>query len=116
MYSYVLVFGDWHGNSRKLSKPLSKDEKELIKTYRGRYAPSHADFEARHFPIYASRLRYIIKKMDEWRPQSLQQLAVRPYNDPLSFYAFWFATIIGILGILGLGATIAQTYAAFKAL
>jgi hypothetical protein len=111
------VYGADDGEFQKIGKKyLKKSDVDIIQTFQARYAPSHADFGLHHFPIYGSRLRYIIKKMDDWRPQSILQLAVRPYNDPLSFYAFWFATIIGIVSVLGLGATLAQTFAAFKAI
>jgi uncharacterized membrane protein len=40
----------------------------------------------------------------------------KPFHDPLSYYAFWFAFIFVVIGVMGLAATIAQTYASFKAL
>ena len=112
IYSYILFFGANDGESAKIGAKLKVDM-DMIRTYQ-LYSPSHADFQLHHFPIYASRLRYVVRKMDEWRPQSIRHLAVRPYRDPLSFYAFWFATVIGIVSILGLGATVAQTFVAFK--
>jgi len=39
-----------------------------------------------------------------------------PFRNPLSYYALWFAFIFGVIGVMGLAATIAQTYASFKAL
>ena len=116
MFSYILIFCADDGYSQKIGRRMLKGHMELIKLYQARYAPSHADFGLHHFPIYGSRLRYITQKMDDWRPQSIGQLAVRPYKDPLSFYAFWFATFIGFVSLLGLGATMAQTYAGFRAI
>lgn len=36
--------------------------------------------------------------------------------DPVGLYAFYFAIAFGIISILGLAATTAQTYTTFKAL
>lgn len=116
MFSYVLIFCADDAFSQRTGKAMLNSDYELIKMYQKRYAPSHADFGLHHFPIYASRLRYVIQKMDDWRPQSILQLAVRPYKDPLSFYAFWFATVIGTVSFLALGAAFAQTYAVFRAI
>lgn len=88
----------------------------LLREFGENYSPVNSDLHLQNFPIYALRLQYIQRKMNEWRPQSVRELAVRPYKDPLAFYAFWFATMIGIVGFLGLAAGMAQTYATFKAL
>jgi len=52
--------------------------------------------------------------MNDWRPQTLRELAVRPYKDPIMFYAFWFTSVFGLLSILGLGAAIVQAFGAVK--
>jgi hypothetical protein len=115
MYSYILLFGADEGKSGKIGTRLNVDMKTVQK-YLNRYSPSHADFQLHHFPIYAPRLTHVIQKMEEWRPQSIRHLALRPYRDPMSFYAFWFATVIGIASILGLALSLAQTFVAFKSL
>lgn len=116
MYSYILVFGrDSTGQFAK-GAGLTKEDLNWIKLYKERYVPEHLRFQLHHFQIYGPRLRYILDTMDEWQPQTIPQLAIRPYKDPLSFYGFWFATIIGLIGIVGLGTSIAQTYASFKSL
>ena len=88
----------------------------FIQGFRDGYSPFRSNLLLQHFPIYKTRLRHIQKRMNEWRPQSFRELFIRPYRDPLSFYAFQFASFIGIMSLLGLGATLAQTYAAFKAI
>lgn len=89
---------------------------DLIREFRDMYSPVRSDLQLQYFPIYARRLQYIQTKMNQWKPQTITEIAIRPYNDPLSFYGFWFAVVIGVVAILGLGATLAQGYAAFKAL
>jgi len=69
-----------------------------------------------NYPIYGSRLRTVLHAMSSWRPHSIRHLMTKPYHDPLSFYAFWFAVTFGVISILGLIATLAQTYATFEAL
>jgi len=87
---------------------------DVIRDFRDNWSSVKTEFRLQDFPIYGSRLQNIQRSMNEWRPQTIRQLAVRPYKDPVSFYAFWFATVIRIVSILSLAASLAQTYAAFK--
>jgi len=114
LYSHILFFAR-DRNSETIGAKLGLDM-SLIREFRDHYSPVHSDLQLQNFPVYAHRLQYIQRKMNEWRPQSILELAVRPYKDPITFYAFWFATIIGLAGIFGLSIGIAQTYAAFKSL
>ena len=117
MFTYVLIFGAPDMATKKIAQQMLGSKIGLITTYQERYAPKHRNFEIYDFPIYASRIRVIMRTMDDWRPRSiLERIVFRPYSDPLSFYAFWFAVVIGIVTVLGLGSTMAQTYATFKAL
>src|SRR5947207_6842948 len=114
MNSHVLFFcRDEH--SGRIAEKLGIDMK-MIRDFRSNYSPWESDLDLQSFPIYASRLQYIQQKMNEWRPETISEIAVKPYKDPLAFYGFWFATFIGVMSILGLGATLAQTYASFKSL
>jgi len=114
LYSYVLFFAR-DAKSEKIGESLGI-EMDLIREFRDKYSPVSSDLQLQSFSIYAIRLQHIQRKMREWRPQSLRELAIRPYEDPLTYYAFWFATFIGVVSILGLGASMAQGYAAFKEL
>lgn len=89
---------------------------DLLIQFREYYSPIRTELLLQDFPIYGSRLKSIQSKMNDWRPETIQQLSVRPYNDPLGFYAFWFGTFVFVAGIMALGIGIAQTYAAFKQL
>lgn len=112
LYSHILFFAT-DKTSEKVGEALGVDM-DMIREFRDNYSPVRTDLQLQHFPIYAGRLQYIQRRMDEWRPQTVPELAVRPYRDPATFYAFWFATFIGIVSILALGLSVAQTYAAFR--
>ena len=112
MYSHVLFFGR-DKRSEKVGESLGVDM-DLIRDFRDNYSPVQSDFQFQHFPIYSTRLQCIQKKMNEWRPHTLRELAVRPYQDPLTFYAFWFATLVGVLSFMSLGAAIAQAIASIQ--
>ena len=66
------------------------------------------------FPIYGSRLQHIHQRMVDWRALVIRDVRFRPYRDPLSYYAFWFAIFIGLIGILGLGLNAAQVASNYR--
>lgn len=113
LYSHVLFFGRDQG-SREEGRKRQQADMGLIIELHGVYCPT--DLRLQDFPIYGGRLQNLQRKMMEWRPQRLRELALRPYQDPLTFYAFWFAVAIGIFSIAGVLLGVAQTVAAFKAL
>ena len=65
--------------------------------------PRFEDFE-----LLRPRLWELRQEMEDWRPQNVRDLFQRGYRDPLTWYGFWFATIVGTLGILSLGVSVAQ--------
>jgi hypothetical protein len=113
LYSYVLIFGG-NSESEQIAKGRGVDM-DIIQKFRDKEVRA-GELRLEDFPIYAARLRNIQSKMDQWEPQSLGELLIRPYKDPLRFYAFWFSIFIGTLGILALFLSVVQVYAAFKAL
>jgi hypothetical protein len=54
--------------------------------------------------------------MDSWQPWNFKELIISPYKDPIPFYAFWFTLFIGVLSIVAVEVSIAQTYTMFKSL
>jgi len=61
------------------------------------------------------QLRHLrnIQQWNEWRPHRLCEPWVRPYRDPLAFYAFWACRIDWGCGRCRVGG---ETYAALKGL
>ena len=60
------------------------------------------------FPIFGMRLQHIHQRMVDWRPLRVSELWKRPYRDPLPYFGFWFATFIGVVGIIGVLLNIVQ--------
>jgi hypothetical protein len=114
LYSHVLFFGRDKASER-IAKSLGLNI-PLIREFRDEWSPIRTELQLQHFPIYGTRLQCIQRKLNEWRPQSIKELGVRPYKDPLTYYAFWFAIFLGVVSVLGLVAGIVQAYATVKSL
>ena len=66
------------------------------------------------FVLLRPRLFELQREMNEWRPQRMKDLFRRGYKDPLTWYGFWFAAIIGSIGILSLGISITSLIQQFE--
>jgi len=88
----------------------------VIRSYRDDHCTYINDLRLSDFPIYGSRLQEFQTEMKEWRPKKLTHLAIRPYSDPVTYYAFWFAIFIGFASVLALGGVVATAYAALKSI
>lgn len=89
---------------------------DVLRDYRDNYSPYGTTLQLAHFRIYGARLKHIQRQMNDWRPQTVQQLRKKGYRDPMNYYLFWFSIFIGVIAVLGFGATLAQTYASVKIL
>jgi hypothetical protein len=65
------------------------------------------------FVLLRPRLAELQREMNDWRPQKIPHLFKRGYKDPLTWYGFWFAAIVGTIGILSLGVSVAQLVGQF---
>jgi hypothetical protein len=110
LYTYVLLFTGDH-KSEEIARKRFKINVSLIREFRDQYSPVRRQLRLQDFPVYGPQLDQIRRRMSQWRPTGLWDFRFRPYHDPLSFYAFWFGTLLGSIGILSLGLSIAQTYA-----
>lgn len=61
------------------------------------------------FILLRPRLYELQREMNDWRPQRIHDLFRRGYKDPLTWYGFWFAGFVGVVAILSLLVSIAQT-------
>jgi hypothetical protein len=101
--------------SQKIGAKMGIIDRVVLSEFSKSYtvaAGSSLQFE--DFPIYAKRLRTVMDRMDAWRPHTYQELAIRPYNDPLTYHAFWFSGYLAVFTVLSLAISIAQTYSQFK--
>jgi len=113
--SHVLFFGRYNDlKSEEIGERIGVDM-AVVREYRNKFASIEDDFRLQDFPVYGRRLENVQRKMNEWRPHTLRELAIRPYNDPVAFLCV-LVRDVGIVSILLLGTSLAQMCAAFKAL
>lgn len=65
------------------------------------------------FVLFRPRLYELQREMNDWRPQRARDLLTRGYKDPLTWWGFIFAVVVGGIGVLSLGVSIIQTLKAF---
>ena len=76
MYSHVLFFGRKDDlESEKIGKGLGIDM-ALVHEFRDKFSVIKEDFRLQDFPVYARRLGNVQRKMNEWRPQTIRDLAI----------------------------------------
>jgi hypothetical protein len=89
---------------------------DILSDYRDRWSATDGPLQLTDFPIFGTRLQYIRQRMAEWRPVTFGEIFQRRYYDPLTYYAFLFATMIGLIGFVQLVLNVVQVYLAVKSL
>lgn len=75
-----------------------------------------------HFFRSMDPFKYRLDKLHEtlvtWKPTTIWEMRYRGYGsvDPVGLYAFYFATIVGVVALVGAVLTLVQTYASLKQL
>jgi len=109
--TYLLLFGrDEH--SMRIAVSMGVDM-SVLRAFRYDIFPSNIPLQLEDFQFFQGRLRLIQQKMDDWRPQRVRELWKRGYRDPLTYYTFVTAIFFGVLGIVGLVASIIQAWASY---
>jgi hypothetical protein len=81
-------------------RPFGGIDMEIISDYQDRWLTGGiSSVHVTDFPIYGSRLEMIHQRMKDWHPECLSDLFIRPYQNRLLFYTFWFATSLAIVTI-----------------
>jgi hypothetical protein len=64
------------------------------------------------------RILKVNATLKDWKPSTVWEMRYSGYGgvDPVGRYAFYFAIIFGLITMFGLGVTVAQTFASFKAI
>jgi hypothetical protein len=60
----------------------------------------------------------LYKTLKEWKPKTIWEMRFSGYGevDPVGLYAFYIASVFGLIAIIGLGLSIVQTYTGIKVL
>ena len=106
--SHNLIFGRFPA-SQRIGESLQGVDMDVLRDYRNRWANDSSLSSLADFPIYGSCLRHIHERMLNWRAVTLSDVRYRPYQDPLGYYAFWFAVFFGVLGIIGIAVKLSES-------
>jgi hypothetical protein len=68
--------------------------------------------------LFKEREIKLYKTLKEWKPKTVWEMRYSGYGgvDPVGLYAFYFASVFGLIAVLGLVVSILQAYAGFKAI
>jgi len=103
---------------RRMGVDLEDDVVQgLAKAFVGVHAEDWSSLFDACLPFRERQIK-LQKVLKEWRPKTIWEMRYPGYGgvDPVGLYAFYFATLLGIITIFGVGISAAQTYAAFKAI
>jgi hypothetical protein len=116
LYSHIVLFG-CDERSEEIGLSLYENDEFMtgLRKFRDYHSAQKPYLYLQSYPVYGTRLQIVLHRMNSWRPQNLRQAVIKPYSDPLSYYAFWFAVGIGTVTILSLVATMMQTYVSYQA-
>jgi hypothetical protein len=110
--------GSSEGIGRRLGSTLTKKGAlDLANAFVETYSEDWESLFEFCMPFRERQIK-VYKILKNWKPKTIWEMRHSGYGgvDPVGLYAFYFATALGILSILGLGIAAAQTYAAFKQL
>ena len=84
--TYVLLFGR-DARSPQIATSKVELHSDFVELLRVSYDKEPSILSLPTFVVYGTPLRTIQDTLEKWRPQSITQLAVRPYHERMSNYA-----------------------------
>ena len=100
---------------RRIGLDMTETEtKEYARTFISTFSEDWGNLLDKSLPFQERKIK-LYKTLKEWKPKTVWEMRYAGYGgvDPVGLYAFYFASLLGIITIIGLGVTAAQTYSGF---